>query len=252
MILEKIKLSEKYCDVKNGVLTIYCPDSIKYLDSPKKHTILVCPGGAYGMCSQREGEVVALKLIGFGFNVAVLNYSTFLGCYPYPMNEVEASLDYLEKNYERFNIKDISLMGFSAGGHLASYCAYTTKHKIASVILGYPVITMNEYTHSGTRKNLMHNCSENMEKELSVENLVTADSPRTFIYTTVNDDAVPFENTLFLVQALRKNKVSFELHAFEKGPHGISLANDLIGTDENYINTDIQKWLDLAVSFIKR
>lgn len=249
-MVEKIYLKELYENCKDGYLRLYFPEYIPGV-STSRHTVVVCPGGGYEHTSQREGEIVALKLCSMGFNAAVLNYTVGVGCYPYPINELECVLDYLENKKNELGIKSLSVMGFSAGGHLAGYVGYTTKHKLHSVILGYPVITMDEYTHLGSKDHLL-NGNNDLFEEMSVQNKVTKDSPRTFIYTTVDDGSVPFENTLSLVNALRKNNVSFELHAFEQGVHGLSLANELVATNQNQINEVVSSWTYFLEKFINR
>ena len=249
-MVEKILLKDIYSDCKDGAIRLYFPEEIDGVD-PYRHTIVVCPGGGYNHTSRREGEILALKLLTMGCNAVVLDYTVGVGCYPYPMNELERTLDYLEDKKDELKIKSISVMGFSAGGHLAGYVGYTTKHKLHSVILGYPVVTMGNSTHIGSRTCLLNGQTE-LYGEMSVENKVTESSPRTFIYTTVSDDAVPFENTLLLVQALRKHKASFELHAYENGVHGLSLANSLVATHPNQVNDDVATWTNHLEKFIKR
>ena len=249
-MVEKIYLKNYYDDCKDGYIRLYF--SSDPLDqNRKRHTIVVCPGGGYGYTSAREGEVVALKLLTMGLNAVVLDYTCGEGCYPYPQNELERTLDYLEERKEELGILSLSVMGFSAGGHLAGSVGYTTKHNLRSVILGYPVVTMDESTHVGSKYNLLRDHME-LAEQMSVENLVTPTSPRTFIYTTVDDQSVPFENTLKLINSLRKNKVSFELHAFENGPHGISLANSLTAAYPEQNNEGIASWTYFLEKFINR
>lgn len=250
MVYKRIYLRDLYDDCRDGYFRMYFPEYIDGVNS-KRHTIVVCPGGGYNHTSLREGEVVALKLLTLGFNAVVLDYTVGEACYPYPMNELERTLDYLDERREELGIESLSVMGFSAGGHLVSYVGYTTKHKLHAVILGYPVVTMSDATHIGSKTNLLKDYID-LANKMSVENLVTPNSPRTFIYTTVNDETVPFENTLLLVNALRKNNVSFELHAFEKGVHGLSLANTLTATSENQINEVVSNWTYFLEKFINR
>ena len=93
-------------------------------------------------------------------------------------------------------------------------------------ILCYPVITMGPFTHEGSKKNLLGaNPPEQLIEFLSNEKQVTRDTPSTFLFHTFEDTAVPVENSLMFADALRKHGVSFDLHVYEKGRHGIGLGN---------------------------
>jgi acetyl esterase/lipase len=136
--------------------------------------------------------------------------------------------------------KRVGIMGSSAGGHLASTLlthfdagnpsATDAVDKESSRpdlgILCYPVITMGKYTHQGSKNNLLgKEPSEELVTLLSNELQVTPQTPPTFLFHTVEDNAVPVENSLMFAEALRKNGVPFDLHIYEKGRHGIGLAN---------------------------
>jgi acetyl esterase/lipase len=136
--------------------------------------------------------------------------------------------------------KRIGIMGSSAGGHLASTLlthfdpgdsnASDEIEKQSSRpdlgILCYAVITLGEKTHQGSKKNLLgDNPSDELVKLLSNELQVTKDTPPTFLWHTAEDQAVPAENSMMFAMALQKNHVPYELHIYEKGRHGIGLAN---------------------------
>jgi acetyl esterase/lipase len=133
-------------------------------------------------------------------------------------------------------------MGFSAGGHLAMTAstwldapdpaAADAIDRLSSrpdfAILGYPVISMTEdWTHKGSRRNLLGDTPDpELAKRLSGERAVTRETPPTFLFQTNEDTAVPAENAVHYYLALRKAGVPAELHVFERGPHGVGLAND--------------------------
>ncbi|MBL9127208.1 MAG: alpha/beta hydrolase, partial [Verrucomicrobiales bacterium] len=136
--------------------------------------------------------------------------------------------------------KRIGIMGSSAGGHLA--CTLLTQFTPGRAddpdpverqssrpdlgILCYPVITMGEFTHAGSRANLLGpSPTPEQIEQVSGELRVTADTPPTFLWHTVEDTAVPVENSLLFAQALRRHRVPMDLHVYEKGRHGIGLAN---------------------------
>jgi acetyl esterase/lipase len=133
-------------------------------------------------------------------------------------------------------------MGFSAGGHLAVIAGTRFDGGNAGaadivdrqgsrpdfVVLGYPVVSMTEsWTHRGSKTNLLgDNPDPELAKSLSGELAVTKETPPTFIFQTNADTAVPAENSVYYYLALRKAGVPAEMHIFEKGPHGVGLAND--------------------------
>ena len=134
----------------------------------------------------------------------------------------------------------VGIMGSSAGGHLASTLLTHFDKGDPSAsdpidressrpdlgILCYAVITMGEKTHQGSKKNLLgENPPEELVKLLSNELQVTKDTPPTFLWHTMEDTAVPAENSEMFALALQKNRVPYELHIYEKGRHGIGLAN---------------------------
>ena len=133
----------------------------------------------------------------------------------------------------------IAILGFSAGGHLASTLgtkfdggkpdAKDAIDRVSSrpdlMILLYPVITMGELTHAGSKKNLLgENPTQELIKLYSNELQVTKETPPTFMMHTMTDAGVPVENSMMFAAALRKAGVPFEFHLYEQGPHGVGLA----------------------------
>jgi acetyl esterase/lipase len=142
----------------------------------------------------------------------------------------------------RLDAARIGIMGFSAGGHLAMSASTRFDDGNAAAadivdrassrpdfsILGYPVISMTAaWTHAGSRTNLLGDHPDpELARQLSGENAVTATTPPTFLFQTNEDTVVPAENSVQYYLALRRAGVAAELHVFEKGPHGVGLAND--------------------------
>ena len=216
--------------------------------------LVVCPGGGYHHLSPREATPVANKFFNAGIPCAILRY-TVLKHYPTQYDELIESL----KVIHNLGYKKIFLCGFSAGGHLASLVGATYKSKldfdIEGLILGYPVIQLvGEKIHQGTRFNLLgvnEDCKE--AYDLSVANLVTKDMPKTFLFTTYDDNSVPFENSLALIEALRKNNIPLEAYIFPHGPHGVALADETAIKDgaTSYVIPLVATWSERAISFIK-
>lgn len=207
--------------------------------------ILVLPGGGYQHLSDiKEGSKVAEWLNSLGISAFVLKYR--LGPkYGQPNQLLDAAraVRIIRARAKEWNLdeKRIGILGFSAGGHLASTLAthfdagkLDSKDEIERVssrpdlqILIYPVITMGEFTHQGSKKNLLsENPSEDLIKLYSNELQITKDTPPAFLVHTMTDTAVPVENSIQYIAALRKNDVPFEFHLYEQGAHGFGLGTN--------------------------
>jgi acetyl esterase/lipase len=155
--------------------------------------------------------------------------------------------------------KHIGIMGSSAGGHLASTLVThfdagkpdeadpieRASSRPDLGILCYAVITMGEYTHRGSRSNLLGNDpSPELIREVSNELQVTKDTPPCFIWHTYEDSAVPLENSLQFAEALRKAGVPFDLHVYQKGQHGLGLGTGVWNPERRHPWTrDLVYWL---------
>ncbi len=223
-------------------------------------TVLILPGGGYSFKSERESEPIAMRFLSRGFNVCILYYSTAPAVFPVAMLEALTALKYIRENLESWSgAKDkVYVCGFSAGGHLAAsvgvfwdkeisknYFGDTEAVRPNGLILSYPVIT-SEYsrTHKGSFANLLGENKENaeMREMLSLEKQVTASTPPAFLWTTFEDTCVPCENTMLFASALRKCGIPFEVHIFEKGPHGGSTGDKVSCVNNHRFGA----WLDLA------
>ncbi|HQU86045.1 MAG TPA: alpha/beta hydrolase [Pyrinomonadaceae bacterium] len=229
-----------------GKEAVDIPEIKPFLAPKEKATgaaILVLPGGGYGHLSDvKEGSAVAEWLNSLGISAFVLKYR--LGPkYGQPNQLLDAAraLRTIRARAKEWNLdeKRIGILGFSAGGHLASTLSthfdagkLDAKDEIEKVssrpdlqILIYPVVTMGEFTHQGSKKNLLgENPSTELIQKYSNELQVTKETPPAFLVHTMTDTAVPVENSLQYIAALRKNGVPFEFHLYEQGPHGFGLA----------------------------
>ena len=118
----------------------------------------------------------------------------------------------------------------------------------------YPVITAGEKAHRGSVEKLLRIDCEDKEKLdlVSLEKQVTSDVPKTFLWHTLTDQAVPVENSLYFADALHKNGVNFELHIYPMGGHGLSLATEETGgTDEDMILPYCAGWIDMVKAWVK-
>lgn len=206
--------------------------------------IVILPGGGYGGLADHEGKAYAEWLNTLGVHGFVLKYRLGSSGYHHPrmLEDAARALRTVRARAGEWDIdpKRIGIIGSSAGGHLASTLLThfdagnaTSDDPIEKVssrpdlgILCYPVITMGQYTHMGSKNNLLgKDASEELVKFLSNELQVTAETPPTFIFHTAEDTVVPVENAFMFAEALRKHGVPFDLHIYAKGRHGIGLAN---------------------------
>jgi acetyl esterase/lipase len=206
--------------------------------------IVVCPGGAYmHLALDHEGAQIAQWLNSIGVAAFVLQYR--LGPryrHPIELGDAQRAIRTVRARAAANRVLPdrIGIMGFSAGGHLASTAAThfdsgspdaaDVIDRVSSrpdfAVLGYPVITFTApYLHQGSRDNLLGpNPDPKLVESLSNELQVTARTPPTFLFHTSNDPVVPVENSVLFYLALRKAGVPAEMHIYERGPHGVGLA----------------------------
>ncbi len=229
-----------------GKEAVDIPTITPYLASKEKATgaaIVVLPGGGYSHLSEiKEGSDVAKWLNTLGISAFVVKYRLGMRYHqPNQLLDAARALRTVRSRAKEWNVDAarIGILGFSAGGHLASTLGThfdtgkaDAKDEIDRVssrpdlmILLYPVITMGEFAHQGSKLNLLgENPTPDLVKQYSNELQVTKETPPTFIAHSVADSVVPIENSLLFAEALRKVRVPFELHLYEQGPHGFGLA----------------------------
>ena len=257
-------------DGRDPMLTTYLPYNMTEMNrqDQKRPCILLCPGGGYGMVSQREAEPIALKLLTGGYNIFVLTYSVKPHTYPVQLREVAAAMEMIYENADAWNCDTsrIAIMGSSAGGHLAAHYAncYATpavrevfpeSKGVQACILCYPVINAAiQYRHAGTFRNLSgheYPLTAQEEELFSLDRHVTVQTPPTFIWHTAEDTVVPVQNSLFYANALSKKKVPFEMHIYPYGCHGRSTA-DMQSCKEIEPGMEyLHDWLNAAIKWLK-
>ena len=229
------------------------------LDNGKKNgCVIVCPGGAYVGRAEHECGVVAEMLNANGVSAFTLDYRVFPYKYPFVTEDVLRAVRFVRYNADKFGIdpQKIGVLGFSAGGHLAS-CAMNIfdygkdGDEIDAVssrpdfgILCYPVVSFDAYMHSGSRKNLIGGLPNEkaLAIELSLELNVKKDTPPAFIWHTMDDGGVDARNSLELALAMRSHGIPCELHVFQHGAHGLGLAPD---------NESVSQWSALLGQWLK-
>lgn len=248
-----------------GYLSSYARTPLKEIKPKFRPAMLVIPGGGYEFLSGREGEPVALAFLNAGYSSFVLSYSVNTP-YPAPLYEAIMAVAYIKENAEKYcvNRDKVAAVGFSAGGHLAGLLATATEEerkavlkdrpdlsRIDGVILSYPVVTMGEFAHDGSRRVISDNGAIAYDK-LSVEKRVKKDSAPAFIWHTAEDTCVAVENSLLLAGSYRTAGVPLSLHIFEKGWHGLSLCNAEVNDqrDGDVALSNVGIWLNLSLDWL--
>ena len=258
----KINLAEPKNRPYTPYMKVFVPNlegDVKKYNVGTRPTVLVLPGGGYSFTSEREAEPVAMRFLSRGCNVCILHYSILDTPFPIAMLEALSAIQYIRHNLSAWQgaADKVYLCGFSAGGHLAAsvgvywdkeisknYFGDTETVRPNGLILSYPVITSDPtLTHEGSVKNLLGGRTDPALRDtLSLEKHVTDSTPPTFLWTTFADDLGPCENTMLVASALMKHKIPFELHVFEKGPHG-GATGDKVSCINNH---RFGAWIDLA------
>ena len=232
-------------------------------DAKTDVAVVVFPGGGYGgLAMGHEGHQIAEWLNDHGISAFICDYRHRGKGYqhPAPMLDAQRAIQTVRSSAASYGISPdkIGVIGFSAGGHLASTVA--THHQDADsasddpvervnsrpdfAILCYPVIAFDEpFTHRGSQINLLGKDPDaDLVRKLSNEKSVTEKNPPTFLFHTTDDKAVPPENSIVFYMALRKAGVPAELHVFEPGRHGLGLAKQLPG---------VSAWSDHCLTWMR-
>lgn len=252
-IPNRIESDEKEEHKRNGILRISAvqePTMEVYLPSKSNangKAMLIFPGGGYGILAYDwEGTDIAKFLNGKGIAGIVVKYrlpssKSQKDKHHVPLIDAQRALRLVRSKAESFHIDadNIGIIGFSAGGHLASTLGTHFEEKVYEPIdavdqqsarpdfmaLGYPVISFGKMTHGGSKKNLIgENPKMEMVDYFSNEKQVKENTPPTFLFHATDDTAVPVENSLLFYQALKDHGVSATMHIYPKGGHGFSLA----------------------------
>lgn len=261
-------LGENGCDPTVELYLPYNMTEMNWQDQ-KRPCLIVCPGGAYSMCSQREAEPIALQFTAMGFNVFTITYSVAPHRFPTQLREVAALNELIYRNADEWNCdtSKIAIIGFSAGGHLAAH--YSTMYDCAEVravfpeskpvnasLLCYPVITADPaHANKGSFDNLTGK-NELNEAEidlLSCDRNVKENTPPAFLWHTAADDCVPVMNSILYAAALSRYHIPFELHIYPYGGHGLSTVDSLTCTANSLTAeaTHAHDWLDSAEKWFR-
>ncbi|MDF2514628.1 MAG: esterase/lipase-like protein [Herbinix sp.] len=238
MLSETIVLNKE----RNVTLTTFIqPVEGEFRYIKKRPAILVIPGGGYQMCSDREAEVIAIEYLRAGYQAFVLRYSIKKDAvWPNPLNDYDQAMELIRSKAEEWYIyKDkIAVVGFSAGGHLASAAATMAENRPNAAILGYAVTT----------EETAHMCSLTAP---STWDKVDGNTCPCFIFSTRTDNVVPITNSIQFMDALDKAGIAFESHIYSYGPHGFSTGNSSVQAPDTVICNRASKWVSDSIEWLK-
>lgn len=227
-------------------LTVYLPDKspeMPHMDI--RPAVLVIPGGGYGMCSDREAEPIAFSFIAKGYAAFILRYTVGQNKgydFSMPFADVNEAMKVICENADEWGVdkEKIAAIGFSAGGHLCAAVSTMGDIRPAASILVYPCIL------------------ESIGKILAfpvpgLDDKVDDKTPPAFIISAAADNLVPIENSLAYASALNKRNIPFEMHIYEKGYHGFSLADRTVYSkaEADYC-AHIRGWFDLCATWLSK
>lgn len=244
-------------EVSIPTLTVYPANA----DKANGTAVIICPGGGYAiLAASHEGSDVASVFNKMGVTAFVLKYrlpndNAQIDKTIAPLQDAQQAIRSVRKDAIKYGINPnkIGIMGFSAGGHLASTAGTHFEKQVGEVsseisvrpdfmILGYPVITFKDFGHAGSRINLVgKTADQSLIDEYSNELHITKDTPPTFLVHAGDDTAVPVKNSLVFYEGLQKNGVLAELVIYPKGGHGFGMNNKT--TKEKWMD-NVKNWMD--------
>lgn len=249
-------------------LTCYVPSTIeRNIYNKSKPAVLILPGGGYVFTYEGEGEPIALRLISQGIAAFVLNYSVKPNLFPQSLAEALTAIKFIRDNSDCFGINpnNISVMGFSAGGHLAG-CTGTlwehasldpfidndrSQYRPDKLILSYPVLKSTGRHHDGSFRSILGEFYN--EESLHVVDLpkqVKDNTPPSFIWHTFEDNGVPVDSSIEFGKALLDKNILFEMHIYPHGGHGLCLDDHTTWDVKFGKRSEVSQWIDDAIRFI--
>lgn len=274
-----------------GELTSYILDDGEFARAGLKHpAVIVCPGGGYTYVSRNEGEPVAIAFNRHGYHAFVLNYSVKID-HPFPtaLKELATAIAQVRQHAEEWRVDadNIILAGFSAGGNLAlSGGIYFNKPEMTTelgftpeqvrpnaIVLGYPAVSLHPMRSSvppeilekikagllpsfegpSIRQILLGklDCTEKEYESLNLLKKLHADMPPVFVWGSYEDSLIPVTDLTDLASELSRLHVPCELHLYNHGPHGMSLADETVKDAEELVGIHLRTWFDLALQWLK-
>ena len=282
----------KLLDNSEATLTTYVPLQDRYdFRGIKRPVVLVCPGGGYQYVSENEGEPVALAYAREGYCTFVLNYSVRIeNPFPKSLTEIAAAIKLIREHAEEWNINpdDISVAGFSAGGHLAASIGVFYHHQFLldavnaseeeikpnALILGYPAITLKPWNRGPVPPEIIKMMEEGLmpdlrgaditqviagkmdvteeEKEFfNLLNHVSEKTPKSFIWGSNQDTVIHPSDLWGFGSKLREYNVPYELHIFGRGPHGQGTSDAVVVDKSQLSKFHLNEWVKLSLLWME-
>jgi acetyl esterase/lipase len=277
---------------RQKVISYLIQDFEEYQNGKKRPGVIICPGGGYQKLSEREGEPVALTFLQKGYHAFVLHYSIWkqegdtTEVVSKALFELAMTVKMIKDHAEEWNVEasELIIVGFSAGAHLAALFSSLWSApwifqnsgmqndilQVKAVVLGYPLcdlmllintIKYDKILDSEWKEFLEQSmvaiCGEsNPGKEkaaaLSPVNLINEKTLPTFLWHTADDELVSAENSLSYALRLSQYHIPYELHVFENGVHGLSLANEFTASKPEEVNVPCQSWIPLMLRWLEK
>lgn len=237
----KLETIYRYPDRTDIFLTAYLLGPVDRCGfSGARPALLICPGGGFAECSNREEEPIAMHFAAQGYQVFVLQYS--LGdwaAFPAPVCDAAWAMQVIRREAKRFCVDPhkVAVMGFSAGGYVAAALSVFAKDPSVcpeaavgdvrpdAAVLCYPVLTARHgLAHEGSIRLLLGETADTPQRRafLSLENHIPPSMPPVFLWHTADDKSVDVQNSLLFASALAQSGARFDLHVFETGHHGLA------------------------------
>ncbi len=269
MRVEKIGLPSAGYGTVAATLTAYVQDNVADQAGCRRPGVVVCPGGGYAFCSDREAEPIALALLARGLQAFVLDYTVLdeveaQPLLPAPQTDLARALALVRSRADEWHVDahDLGTLGCSAGAHLcATYAALARDEGFLAVagvsaeeartawqILCYPVVDLD----AGWPPDAAYAariCPEGSPLRRA-QDLVSPATPPTFLWHTAVDATVPVRNAYLYAQALAAHGVDHECHVFHEGRHGLSLATKQTAHRPGDAVPHVARWLDLALEWL--
>jgi len=220
--------------------------------------VIVCPGGGYLYCSPREAEPVALAYAARGFHAFVLRYSTGRNAAGFaPMEEISWAVGLLREKAEEWHIAPDKIVtcGFSAGGHVALSAGVMAENRPNAMILGYPAVTIPNMPGADFMLKLLTGRETVTDEDAAQADLLTKidkASPPVFLAATAEDFLTP-SGAMAVAGRYCQLGLGYEVHIFQHGPHGLSLANEVTADGSSQvINDAFAQWQELSVQWLHK
>lgn len=233
-------------------------DELTYGQNTRRPAVIVIPGGGYVYLCPREAEPVAISYANAGFHAFILRYSVAQKAAGFtPLEDISWAIGYLRENAQQWNIEEnqIAVCGFSAGGHLALASGLLAEHKPNAMILGYPAASAPNMSGFDFMLKILTGKDHPTDEDAEPFDLVpkiTKEAPPVFLAATAEDMLTAY-GALPIVNAYSKLGKPYELHIFQHGPHGYSLANETAANGSSKIlNEAFSHWHHLSVSWLKK